>query len=158
MALLPLAACAQPIISAEELIKTHTSTQAGEIGEKLGVVIYDGPYDGELPPFHCDIFKSVDRQCLNYANFVPGVSTWTVLPVETTQHIEDYFYYHAYRNVNAGYFYDRENKYKTLIEDVGYSELMEVELFLLKMGRKPLTLFAQSPSKAELFKDIMEIY
>lgn len=152
-----LAVADKPVISAERLAQLHTSEQVIDVGNRLGIGIYDGPYDGEMPLFDCTIVNATG--CLLYTGYVPGVSTYEILASKATQEVEDYLYYHAYRNVNAGYYSGRLHKaYKKFVDNAGFNTLLQVEVFMLKSGQKPITLFSNTSRHADLISLVKEIY
>lgn len=155
--LTPTLSLAEEIKSAEELARAHSESQIIEVSKRLNVQFYDGPYDGELPLFECTL---VNRPgCHLYETMVPNISVFELVSDSTTQEIEDYLYYSAYRNINAGYYSARfKDAYSELVERIGIKSLIAAEIYLLKTGQKPISLFSAFSSRKGLVSAAKEIY
>lgn len=138
--LLSGAASAYELTTAETLAQTHTSEQAHEIGLEFGVSHYHGPYDKEQPVLPCSITSHPD--CINYAGYQLGSNIFERVSERSSQSVENYIYYHAYRNAMAGYYAaGGAGYYKEWVEGVGLNNLIGIEVFLIKSGQKGMTMF-----------------
>ncbi len=155
--LTPTLSLADKIQSAEQLARAHSESQIIQVSKRLNVQFYDGPYDGELPLFECTL---VNRPgCHLYETMVPNINVFDLVSDSTTQEVEDYLYYSAYRNVNAGYYSARfKDAYSELVDRIGIKSLIAAEIYLLKTGQKPISLFSAFSEKKDLVSTAKEIY
>lgn len=126
-------------LTAEQYADKHTRQLFGQMGDKIGVHIYDGPYDGETAPRVC-----VDENakcCVDLTKpegIEVGNERWSE---SSSKQIEQYIYYHAVRNVNA-LFYTPDPaavRFKEWPEEM-VRKLVRREVSLLKSGSKPMSL------------------
>ncbi|MBB5187102.1 hypothetical protein HNQ57_001365 [Zhongshania antarctica] len=152
-----LTTSAGDFISAESLAKTHSIDQVSLVADRLGVQIYDGPYDGEIPTKSCEVSNVMG--CVSYNALIPGVSLYEIPAYDASQDVEDYIYYSAYRNVMAGYYTAKPRQvYKTLVSTLGLSRMIEAEIFLMKSGQKAYGLFTGSERYKDLVNSVKEVY
>jgi len=148
---------ASQFVPAEELVQRHTSSQASNIGVELGVHYYDGPVDGEIPLYACEFFEQAD--CVNYRELAAEKSGVDSRTYSSNEQVESFIYYAAYRNVVAGLYSPTVgDKYQVFLEEVGIRSLLETEVYLLKNGEKPLTLFEGNVDFEPLLTEAKAIY
>lgn len=147
-------AIAQPIESAEQLSKSHSRMYVYEVATRLGVTIYDGPYDGEIYSMPCAVVPS--RDCVDFNSFDLNVTT---LSDSSNQSVEDFLYYAAHRNVMAGYYDTNHTRaYASWIKEFGEGNAINVEIQILKSGSKPVTLFTDSGAFSHILSEVDEAY
>tara|TARA_Y100001972_G_scaffold65049_1_gene79302 strand:+ start:8416 stop:8931 length:516 start_codon:yes stop_codon:yes gene_type:complete len=148
---------ASQFVPAEELVQHHTSSQASNIGAQLGVRFYDGPVDGELPLYACEFFDQPD--CVNYRELAAQTSGVDSRTYSSNELVESFIYYAAYRNVVAGLYSPTVgDEYQAFLEEVGIRSLLETEVYLLKNGEKPLTLFQGNVDFEPVLTETKAIY
>lgn len=152
------AQAAEPVFTpAEELALSHTSTQLEAVKERLGITLSDGPYDGELPLRDC-VFAG-DDNCFNYRTLAQEQAGVDGRSFESTQPVEDFVYYAAYRNVVSGVYHLTESdEQKQYMENIGLRQLIDVEIYLLKNGEKKLSLFAGDPRFDNVREQLKLVY
>jgi hypothetical protein len=152
-----MAVSAESVITAESLAKKHTTDQVSIVADRLGVQIYDGPYDGEIASRSCEVSNVMG--CVSYEMLIPGINVYEIPAYNATQDVEDYIYYSAYRNVMAGYYTSRPIKtYKSLVSKLGLSRMIEAEVFLIKSGQKDHGLFSRSERFSQLINTVKGVY
>lgn len=133
------------VISAEKLAESYSEDQLGTIALKLGVTNYHGPTDAELPIRPCAVFES---PCIAYDEYVQGAQVFENLSTSSSQEIEEYIYYHAWRNVVAALYVPHKfSAVKQYIDNFGLENLIGAEIYLLKSDERPMTLFSNDSRK-----------
>lgn len=155
--LLAGAASAYELTTAETLAQNHTSKQAHEVGLEFGVGHYHGPYDQEQPVLPCSIVSHPD--CISYTGYQVGSNIFERVSENSSQVVENYIYYHAYRNAMAGYYAaGGASHYKDWVEMVGLNNLIGIEVFLIKSGQKGMSMFKNLNSHGFIVTAAEEAY
>lgn len=139
------------IVTAEQLAIDHDSSIAFKVGESLGYTFYDGPYDGEKAIDACEY--DLGPGCLYYDSVLDN-QIYEHKPAGTNQDIENFIYYHAFRNVLAGHYLSKE--YSKYLHSV--TKLLEKEVFYIKTGQKTLSLEPFNQVIADLLIKTREVY
>lgn len=134
-------------LSAEDHADQHTTSYAHNLGRSdLGIVLYDGPYDSEEALKPCAIASEGDS-CIDYTRLKDTQSVQAIDSDNTNADVEGYIYYHAFRNVLAGYYSRDRSAYRDFASNYGITDLIAAEIYVLKSDIKPFTMFTTSKSE-----------
>lgn len=145
---------ADTITYAEDHAEQFSKSYSYEIGKELGITFYDGPYDGELSVVICEV--NPVPGCLNYVDVDVQATVSRITSDNTNSEIEKYIYYHAFRNVYAGFY--QSSEYNEYIKQSDIGQLIALEVYYIKSGARPITFMAVNPEWEGVVQGAKEAY
>ena len=134
---------------ADDMAANFSFDVVQSVQDRLNIKGSDGPYNGEVPLNICGSVSERD-DCHDYtAGQFSSDEYQHRVTDDLAQQVEDYLFYHAYRNMVSGYYYTIPD-YKKNIDSIGISTVLLTEISLLKEGIKKPSYMSHSNSFTQI--------